>query len=83
MDWSSYNAALRERGSLTVWFDPDMTWHAAPSGRRGVQPVYSDAAIQACLTIKGEGRPESSPVDCFQPRAGGAQVRPALAPDDE
>ncbi len=23
-----------------------------PSGKRGGQPVYSDAAVQACLTIK-------------------------------
>ena len=35
-----------------VWFDPAMNWHAEPSGRRGGQTVYSDAAIQACLTIK-------------------------------
>ena len=42
----------RERGSLTVWFDPSTPWHAAPSGKRGGQAVYSDAAIQACLTIK-------------------------------
>lgn len=52
LNWSSYNAALRERGSLTVWFDPGMAWHAAPSGKRGRQQTFSDAAIQACLTIK-------------------------------
>ena len=52
MNWSAYNAALRERGLLTVWFDPSTPWHAAPSGKRGGQAVYSDAAIQACLTIK-------------------------------
>lgn len=52
LNWSSYNAALRERGPLTVWFDPRAPWHAAPSGRRGAQPVYSDAAIHACLTVK-------------------------------
>ncbi|MEM7683347.1 MAG: IS5 family transposase [Pseudomonadota bacterium] len=52
LNWSSYNAALRRRGSLTVWFDPSTPWHAAPSGRRGAQRVYSDAAIQACLTVK-------------------------------
>ena len=52
LNWSAYNAALRERGSLTVWFDPGMVWHAVPSGKRGGQPVYSDAAIQSCLTIK-------------------------------
>ncbi len=52
LNWSAYNASLRERGSLTVWFDPSTPWHAAPSGKRGGQPVYSDAAIQLCLTIK-------------------------------
>jgi IS5 family transposase len=52
LKWSSYNASLRERGSLTVWFDPDMDWHAAPSGKRGRQQTFSDAAIQVCLTIK-------------------------------
>jgi len=29
-----------------------MVWEAAPSGKCGRQQVYSDAAIQACLTIK-------------------------------
>ena len=47
LNWSAYNASLRERGSLSVWFDPSTPWHAAPSGKRGGQPVYSDAAIQA------------------------------------
>ncbi|CAK7261781.1 transposase (plasmid) [Shinella sp. WSC3-e] len=50
--WHAYNQALRQRGSLTVWFDPLMQWEAAPSGRRGRQHAYSDAAIQACLIIK-------------------------------
>ena len=67
LNWSTYNASLRERGSLTVWFDPSTPWHAAPSGKRGGQPVYSDAAIQACLTIEGEGRLGDDPVDRFSP----------------
>ena len=29
-----------------------MTWEAAPTGKRGRQPDYSDAAIQICLTMK-------------------------------
>ena len=29
-----------------------MTWGAAPTGKRGRQPDYSDAAIQTCLTMK-------------------------------
>jgi hypothetical protein len=59
--------ALKRRGSLTIWFDPDIAWAAKPTGKRGRQPDYSDAAVQTCLTMKGEGRPENSPVDCFQP----------------
>ncbi|GBQ23367.1 transposase [Gluconacetobacter sacchari DSM 12717] len=51
-NWSSYNASLKKRGSLTVWFDPSMTWEGLPTGRRGRQPGYSDAAIQTCLTLK-------------------------------
>jgi len=51
-NWPSYNDALKRRGSLMIWFDPAMTWEAAPTGKRGRQPVYSDAAIQACLTMK-------------------------------
>ena len=51
-NWSAYNDALKQRGSLTVWFDPDMSWRASPTGKRGRQPSFSDAAIQACLTMK-------------------------------
>ena len=51
-NWPAYNEALKRRGSLTIWFDPEMTWEAAPTGKRGRQPDYSDAAIQTCLTMK-------------------------------
>lgn len=51
-NWPSYNEALKRRGSLTIWFDPAMTWDAVPTGKRGRQPDYSDAAIQTCLTMK-------------------------------
>jgi len=65
-NWPAYNEALRRRGSLTIWFDPAMTWEAAPTGKRGRQPDYSGEedqktvrgtvfptnAIQTCLTIK-------------------------------
>ena len=58
--------ALKRRGSLTIWFDPAMTWDAAPTGKRGRQPDYSGEedqktvwrtvfpknAIQTCLTMK-------------------------------
>ena len=51
-NWRTYNEALKRRGSLTIWFDPEMTWEARPTGKRGRQPTYSDAAIQTCLTMK-------------------------------
>ena len=51
-NWSAYNEALRQRGSLTIWFDPEMVWRPAPTGQRGRQPSFSDAAIQTCLTMK-------------------------------
>ena len=50
--WPAYNEALKQRGSLTFWFDPDMVWVPPPTGKRGRQPLYSDAAIQTCLTMK-------------------------------
>lgn len=50
-NWHAYTAALKRRGSLTIWFDRAMTWGAAPTGKRGRQPTYSDAAIQTCLEL--------------------------------
>ena len=51
-NWAEYNAALKARGSLTIWLDKDMRWYAPASGRRGRQHIFSDAAIQFCLSIK-------------------------------
>jgi hypothetical protein len=51
-NWSSYNDSLKRRGSLSIWFDPEMAWTPQPSGKRGRQQQFSDAAIQACLTLK-------------------------------
>ena len=45
-------AALRQRGSLSIWFDPVTQWLAAPTGKRGRQAVFCDAAIQTCLTLR-------------------------------
>ena len=50
-NWPRYNQALKRLGSLTSWFDPSMTWEAAPSGKRWRQADHSDAAIQTCLTM--------------------------------
>ena len=51
-NWRSYDAALKRRGSLEIWFDPEVAWFAAPTGKRGRQPIFSDAAIQTCLMLK-------------------------------
>ncbi|AHD03739.1 IS5 family transposase [Leisingera methylohalidivorans] len=51
-NWPSYNTALKQRGSLPVWFDPGMVWTPPPTGKRGRQQQFSDAAIQTCLTLK-------------------------------
>ena len=45
-------AALKQRGALLIWFDPETIWLAGPSGKRGRPATVSDAAIQACLTLK-------------------------------
>ena len=49
---SSCNEALKQQGSLTIWFDPAMLWKPQPTGKRGRQQRLSDAAIQSCLTLK-------------------------------
>lgn len=51
-NWSSYNAALKRRGSLLIWLDRGMIWYAPREDRSGRPAVFSDAAILFCLTIK-------------------------------
>ena len=51
-NWSDYNASLKRRGSLSIWFDPEMLWQAEQSGKRGHPETFSDSAIQTCLTLK-------------------------------
>lgn len=50
--WAADNEALKRRGSLTIWFDPEMNWDAKPSDKRGRSRTFNDAAIQTCLTMK-------------------------------
>ena len=53
-NWSTYEAALRNRGDITVWFDEAAmgAWNASPSGRAGGQRAYSDVAILTALTLR-------------------------------
>ena len=49
-----YDAALRQRGSLTVWFTEEAiaAWRAEPRTTRGGQPHYSALAITTGLTVR-------------------------------
>jgi hypothetical protein len=53
-NWVEYDAALRQRGSLTVWFTDAAVaaWRAAPRTTRGGQPWYSPLAISTALTLR-------------------------------
>src|SRR4051794_23166476 len=53
-NWREYDASLRQRGSLTVWFSAEAIegWRAAPRTTRGGQPWYSPLAIQTTLTLR-------------------------------
>jgi hypothetical protein len=46
-NWAEYDAALRRRGSLTVWVTSEAiaVWVPAQIGRRGGPRGYSDVAI--------------------------------------
>ena len=49
-----YDAALRRRGSLTVWFTDEAiaAWRAEPRTTPGGQPHYSALAITTALTMR-------------------------------
>ncbi len=51
---AAYDAALRQRGSLTVWFTEEAmaAWKAEPRTTRGGQSRYSDLAIATALTLR-------------------------------
>jgi hypothetical protein len=53
-NWAEYEAALRQRGSLTVWFTEEAiaAWRAEPRATRGGQPWYSALAILTALTLR-------------------------------
>ena len=53
-NWAEYDAALRQRGSLTVWFTEEAiaAWNAEPRTTRGGQSRYSVLAIKTALTLR-------------------------------
>lgn len=53
-NWPAYDAGLRQRGSLTVWFTDEAmeSWAAEPRTTPGDQPWYSALAILTALTLR-------------------------------
>ena len=52
-NWPEYNRSLQNRADLTVWMSPDIPWLGNVRTKTNGRPtVYTDAAIQAVLTMK-------------------------------
>ena len=53
-NWRDYDTALRNRGSLTIWFTEEALagWKAQPRTTPGGQRHYSDLAIETALTLR-------------------------------
>jgi hypothetical protein len=51
---AEYDAGLRQRGTLTIWFTEEAiaAWRAEPRTTRGGQPHYSALAIRTALTLR-------------------------------
>src|SRR3954464_4756376 len=54
INWAEYDAGLRARGSLTVWFTAEAIegWRAEARTGRGGQSKYSNLAIATALTLR-------------------------------
>ena len=58
-NWSAYNKALENRGSITLYFDDELInyWYADPvdeNGERkpGAQTIYSDRCVESIMMLK-------------------------------
>ena len=53
-NWREYEAGLRKRGDLTLWFSEEAiaVWRAPTGEKPGGQPVYSDLVFEAGLTVR-------------------------------
>ena len=53
-NWAEYDASLRQRGSLTIWFTDEAiaAWWAEPRTTPGGQPWYSPLAILTAPTLR-------------------------------
>lgn len=53
-NWSAYNQALKQRGSLEIWIadEVEQQWYYRGASQKGAQYVYSDSCIQMACIIK-------------------------------
>ena len=53
-NWRDYDASLRNRGRLTIWFTEEAiaNWNAQPRTTPGGQRHYSDLAIETALALR-------------------------------
>src|SRR6187431_747519 len=53
-NWKAYEAGLRQRGSLTIWFSEEAiaAWRAVSRTTPGGQARYSDLAIETSLILR-------------------------------
>jgi len=53
-NWSAYNQALKQRGSLEIWIDDEVRqqWYYQGSRQRGGQYQYSHACIMIACTVR-------------------------------
>ncbi len=53
-NWSDYNNSLKKRGKITIWLSDDVasSWYYEGEQNPGGELVYSDVAIEFCLTLR-------------------------------
>jgi IS5 family transposase len=53
-NWSEYNQALKQRGSLDIWVDNEVekSWYYTGKKQKGAQYTYSDNCIEMICIIK-------------------------------
>ena len=73
-NWPAYNDALKRRGSLTIWFDPEMSWEGLCCANL-VRDSSRDSSVVAVVHEQTEARhlPHHE-LACLQRGAGKARV---------
>ena len=53
-NWPEYEAGLRRRGDLTIWFSEVAfnSWQEPPGGKPGGQRIYAKIVIETALTLR-------------------------------